>query len=205
MTTPTVEANYGGVECSSYLPGHNLHWIPVLRKWVDEPRLEMTIRHLKDNAFEITCEGITTTLYNHNPSAIINAINNNKKFKKVGEQNAITAETETGHAWFYFATEPFLDCQTPNPKYYDRYRNIDKEIKRLEGVLEIMQFERDIESTKVMIERAKHIKHLQQTNAHEKLRTLSGYESVCSCGLILENIRRIEEAVGHITYPRATL
>ena len=202
MTTPTVEANYGGVECSSYAPGHNLHWIPVLRKWVDEPRLDMTIKHIKDNAFEITWQDQTQVFYNHDPKALIHAIatKDPSQFKKVGEQNAITIETPTGHGWFYFATEPFPDCQTPNPKYYDRYRNIDKEIERLEGVLEIMQFERDKENTRIYIERAKHIKQLQQTNAHEKLKTLSGYETVCSCGLLLDNIRRVDEAVGHVTF-----
>lgn len=202
MTTPTVESNYTDIECSSYLPGHNVHWIPVLRKWADEPRLPMTIKHIEGNQFEITSEGITEIGYNHDPQALINAIKKipQTNFKKVGNTGAVTIKTKTGHGWFYFGDDPVMDCRTPNPTYYDRYRNIDKEIERLQGVLEIMQTERDKENTKIYIERAKHIKQLQLTNAHEKLRTLSGYDTVCSCGLLLTNIRRIDEVVGHVDY-----
>ena len=200
MTTPTVESNYTDIECSSYQPGHNVHWIPVLRKWADEPRLPMTIKHIEGNQFEITSEGITELVYNHDPKAVIAAIKNQRDFKKVGNTGAVTIKTKTGHGWFYFGDDPVMECQIPNPKYYDRYRNIDKEIERLEGVLEIMQTDLDKQNTQFYIDRAKHIKQLQLTNAHEKLKTLSGYDTVCSCGLLLDNIRRLDEAVGHVNY-----
>jgi hypothetical protein len=202
MSKPTVEANYGSVECNSYLAGHNVHWIPVLRKWVDEPRLPMTIQHIEGNLFEITSEGKTERLYNHDPKAVINAIKNNEqsRFKKVGNTGAITIDRDGGHGWIYFGEDSFMDCQTPRPTYYERYRNIDKEITRLEGVLKTMTTEWDIQTTTRFIERAKHINKLQLTNAHEKLKSVCGYADVCSCGLNLNNIRRIDEVLGHITY-----
>jgi hypothetical protein len=115
MSKPTVEGNLGTVECQSYHPGHNVHWIPVLRKWVDEPRLPMTIRHITANAFEITSEGKSEIVYNHNPSAVIRAIEtaNPNHFKKVGNTGAITIESNRDHSWLYFSSEPFIDCETP--------------------------------------------------------------------------------------------
>ena len=202
MTQPTIEANYGSVDCNSYYPGHNVHWIPVLRKWVDEPRLPMTIKHIEGNEFEITSGDITQRLFNHDPRAVISAIKNNDQscFKKVGNTGAITIDTPTGHGWIYFSTDSFMDCQVPRPTYYERYKDIDKEIARHEERLKTVTTDWDIQTTTRFIERAKHIKHLQLTNAHERLKSVSGYSDVCSCGLNLTNIRRIDEAVGHITY-----
>ena len=202
MSEPTVEANFGNVECNSYYPGHNVHWIPVLRKWVDEPRLEMTIRHIEGNSFELTSQGTSEILYNHAPSSLIKAIEtaDPSRFKKVGNTGAITITTTTGHAWIYFSKEPFIDCETPRPDYYEPYRYIDAEIARLEALAtELPTMEQRLGAKERSL-KAQHIKQLQETNKHQKIVTISGYQTVCSCGLLLDNIRRIDEEAGHITY-----
>jgi hypothetical protein len=202
MSEPTVEANLGTVECQSYHPGHNVHWIPVLRKWVDEPRLPMTIRHITANAFEITSEGKSEIVYNHNPSAVIKAIKETdpKKFKKVGNTGAITIESNKGHAWLYFSDEPFIDCEQPQPKYYDKYRYIDKEIERLEELATTLPTLEKRLGAKELSLKAQFIKRLQKENAHKTFMSVAGYKTVCSCGLLLDNIREIDEEVGHIDF-----
>ena len=202
MSEPTVEANLGTVECDSYKAGHNVHWIPVLKKWTNEPRIPMTIRHITSNAFEITSAGETEIVYNHNPSAVIKAIQDAKPhwFKKVGNTGAITIESNRGHAWLYFSNEPFVDCETPQPKYYDKYRYIDKEIERLEELaLSLPTLEKRLGAKELSL-RAQFIKRLQKENAHKTFMSVSGYQTVCSCGLLLDDIRKIDEEVGHITY-----
>lgn len=202
MTEPTVEANLGTVECQSYHPGHNLHWIPVLNKWRDEPRRPMTIRHIEGNSFEITSQGKSQLAYNHNPTAVIRAIKNAdpSRFKKVGNTGAITVSNDKGHAWIYFSNEPFIDCETPQPKYYDKYRYIDKEIERLEELaLSLPTLEKRLGAKELRL-KAQFIKRLQLENAHKTFMYVSGYKTVCSCGLLLDDIRKIDEEVGHITY-----
>ena len=202
MSKPTVEGNLGTVECQSYHPGHNVHWIPVLRKWVDEPRLPMTIRHITANAFEITSEGKSVIVYNHNPSAVIRAIKEKdpKKFKKVGNTGAITIESNKGHAWLYFSDEPFIDCEQPKPRYYDKFRYIDKEIEKAEHAAKTNPDINIQLGAKVRELKLKRIKKWQRENAHKPMSTLSGYELVCSCGLLLDFKRKIDIGVGHIKY-----
>lgn len=202
MSEPTIEANYGSVECDSYKSGHNVHWIPVLRKWVDEPRLPMTIRHIEGNCFEITSQGKSQLGYNHNPTAVIQAIKNAdpSRFKKVGNTGAITLSNDKGHAWIYFSNEPFIDCETPQPKYYDRYRYIDKEIERLEELATTLPTLEKRLGAKELSLKAQFIKRLQNENAHKTIMYVAGYKTVCSCGLLLDNPRKIDEGAGHITY-----
>ena len=202
MSEPTIEANYGSVDCDSYHPGHNVHWIPVLRKWVDEPRLPMTIRHIEGNCFEITSQGESQLGYNHNPTAVIRAIKNAdpSRFKKVGNTGAITLSNDKGHAWIYFSNEPFIDCETPQPKYYDKYRYIDKEIERLEELaITLPTLEKRLGAKELSL-KAQFIKRLQKENAHKTIMYVAGYKTVCSCGLLLDNLRKIDEEAGHITY-----
>ena len=202
MSEPTVESNLGTVECQSYHPGHNVHWIPVLRKWTDEPRLPMTIRHITSNAFEITSEGKTEILYNHNPSAVIKAIENAAPhlFKKVGNTGAITIETKRGHAWIYFSAEPFIDCETPQPRYYDKFRFIDQEIEKAEHEsITNPDINKRLGAKEIELN-LKQIKKWQLENAHKKTTTFSGYEMVCSCGLLLDFKRNIDVGLGHINH-----
>ena len=202
MSEPTVEGNLGTVECQSYHPGHNVHWIPVLRKWVDEPRLPMTIRHITANAFEITSEGKSEIVYNHNPSAVIRAIQDKdpKKFKKVGNTGAITIESNKGHAWLYFSGEPFIDCEQPQPRYYGKFRYIDKEIEKAEHEAKTNpDINRKLGAKEIEL-KLKQIKRWQLENSHKTLYTVSGYEKVCSCGLLLDFKRKIDVGVGHIRY-----
>jgi hypothetical protein len=202
MSEPTVEGNLGTVECDSYKAGHNVHWIPVLRKWTNEPRIPMTIRHITSNAFEITSAGETEIVYNHNPSAVIKAIQDAKPhwFKKVGNTGAITIESNRGHAWLYFSNEPFIDCETPQPKYYDKFRYIDREIERLEELSKSAPTLEERLVAKELALKAQHIKHYQIENAHRKVVTTSTYERVCTCGLLLDFERLIDVGVGHIDY-----
>jgi hypothetical protein len=201
MSKPTVEGNLGTVECQSYHPGHNVHWIPVLRVWAKEPRLPMTIRHITANAFEITSEGKSEIVYNHNPSAVISAIKEKDptKFKKVGNTGAITIESNTRHGWIYFSNEPFIDCEQPQPRYYDKFRYIDKEIEKAEHEAKTNpDINRKLGAKEIEL-KLKQIKRWQLENAHKMMYTLSGYEKVCSCGLLLDFKRMIDVGVGHIT------
>lgn len=202
MSEPTVEANLGTVECEKFAPGHNVHWIPVLRVWAEEPRLPMTIRHITSNAFEITSEGKSEILYNHDPQAVVRAIKESdpKDFKLVGNTGAVTIESNRGHSWIYFTNEPFVSCDVPQPKYYDKFRYIDKEIARLEdSVINSPTLDQRV-GAKVLLLKAQHIKKLQQENAHKTYMTVSGYDKACTCGLLLDIQRKIDEGVGHIDY-----
>jgi hypothetical protein len=202
MSEPTVESNLGTVECDSYLAGHNVHWIPVLKKWTNEPRISMTIRHITSNAFEITSEGKTEIVYNHNPTAVIRSIEDAKPslLKKVGNTGAITIESNRGHAWLYFSNEPFIDCETPQPKYYDKFRYIDKEIARLEELaITAPTIETRIGAKELSL-KAQDIKRHQVANAHKTVVTTSDYQSVCTCGLLLAFERKIDVGAGHIEY-----
>jgi hypothetical protein len=202
MSEPTVDGNLGTVECQSYHPGHNVHWIPVLRKWVDEPRLPMTIRHIKANAFEITSEGKSEIVYNHNPSSVIRAIREKdpKKFKKVGNTGAITIESNRDHAWLYFSDEPFIDCETPQPRYYNKFRYIDQEIEKAEHQAKTNPDINIQLGAKVLEVTLKRIKQWQLENTHKTMPTFSGDELVCSSGLILEFRRKIDIGIGHVDY-----
>jgi len=202
MSEPTVEANLGTVECDSYKAGHNVHWIPVLKKWTNEPRIPMTIRHITSNAFEITSDGNSEIVYNHNPSAVIRSIEDAKPswFKKVGNTGAITIESNRGHAWLYFANEPFIDCETPQPKYYDKFRYIDQEIERLEELATTAPTLEKRIGAKELALRAQHVKRYQLENAHRKVVFTSSYQTVCTCGLILDFEREIDANVGHVDY-----
>ena len=202
MSEPSVESNLGTVECQSYHPGHHVHWIPVLRVWAKEPRLPMTIRHITSNAFEITSEGKTEIVYNHNPSAVIKAIETAKPqwFKKVGNTGAITIESNRGHSWLYFSTEPFVDCETPQPRYYDKYRFIDQEIEKAEHEAKTNpDIHRQISAKKTELH-LKQIKQWQLENAHKSMATVPGYQSVCSFGLLLDFKRKMDVGVGHIDH-----
>lgn len=202
MSEATVESNLGTVECQSYHPGHNVHWIPVLKKWTNEPRLPMTIRHITSNAFEITSEGKTEIVYNHNPSAVRKAIETAKPhwFKKVGNTGAITIESNRGHAWLYFSTEPFIDCETPQPRYYDKYRFIDQEIEKAEHEAKTNPDINKRIKAKTTELKLKQIKQWQLDNAHKKIGLAPDYMSVCSCGLILDFKRKMDVGVGHIDF-----
>jgi hypothetical protein len=202
MSKPTIEGNLGTVECQSYHPGHNVHWIPVLKKWNNEPRLPMTIRHITANAFEITSEGKSEIVYSHNPSSVIKAIATiePKRFKKVGNTGAITIESNTGHGWIYFTDEPFIDCEQPQPRYYNKFRYIDQEIEKAEHQAKTNPDINKQVGAKVLELKLKRIKQWQLENAHKPMSTLSGYDLVCSCGLLLDFKRKIDVGVGHITY-----
>ncbi|MEY4452013.1 MAG: hypothetical protein RLZZ380_1134 [Actinomycetota bacterium] len=202
MSEPSVEANLGSVECNSYKAGHNVHWIPVLKEWTNEPRIPMTIRHITSNAFEITCDGKSQIVYNHNPSAVIKAIHDAKLhwFKKVGNTGAITIESNRGHVWLYFSDEPFIDCEQPQPRYYDKFRFIDKEIEKAEHQAKTNPDINKQVGAKVLELKLKHIKKLQLENAHKTMSTFSGYELVCSCSLLLDFKRKIDVGVGHVNY-----
>jgi hypothetical protein len=202
MSEPTVEGNLGTVECDSYKAGHNVHWIPVLKKWTNEPRIPMTIRHISGNAFEISTKMKTEILFNHNPSAVIRAIKDAKPqwFKKVGNTGAITIESNRGHAWLYFSNEPFIDCETPQPKYFETYRFIDQAIEEQE-VLEknAPSIERRIQAA-TRILKLKQVKGWQTENKHQKIGLSHEAMTVCSCGLILDFERKINVGVGHVDY-----
>ena len=202
MSEPTVEANLGTVECTSYKAGHNVHWIPVLKKWTNEPRIPMRICHITSNAFELTSDGKSEIVYNHNPSAVIKAIQEAKPhwFKKVGNTGAITIESNRGHAWLYFSNEPFIDCETPQPKYYDKFRFIDNEIAKLEELASSAPTIEKRIGAKELSLKAQHIKRYQLENSHKTVVTTSTYQTVCTCGLLLDFVRRIDVGAGHIEY-----
>jgi hypothetical protein len=202
MSEPTIESNLGTVECDSYKAGHNVHWIPVLKKWTNEPRIPMTIRHISGNAFEISTKTKTEILFNHNPSAVIKAIETAKPewFKLVGNTRAVTIESNRGHAWLSFSSEPFIDCETPQPKYFNTYRFIDQSIEEQKELEKnAPSIERRIQARTRLL-KLKQVKGWQTTNKHQKIGLVHEAITVCSCSLILDFERKIDLGVGHIDY-----
>lgn len=112
--TVAIEGDVVGTSnCSCYWPGHNLHWIPVLRVWVPEPRLPMSIEALEDVSFLITAQGQTAVYYTHAPEQTRRLI---KKFKPeawklVGKTGAVQIEDQKGHGWVYFSKEKVNNCE----------------------------------------------------------------------------------------------
>ena len=201
MSEPTVEANLGTVECDSYKAGHNVHWIPVLKKWTTEPRIPMTIRHISGNSFEISTKTKTEIVFNHNPSAVIKAIEKAKPewFKLVGNTRAVTIESNRGHVWLSFSSEPFIDCETPQPKYFNTYRFIDRSIEEHEELEKnAPSIERRIQARARLL-KLNQVKGWQTANKHQKIGLIQEAITVCSCGLILDFERTIDVGIGHIT------
>lgn len=115
---PTIEQSAGDVEgCESFHPGHNTHWIPVLKKYPKHPRAEAVVAHVEGKQFTVTSMGRTWTYYFHDPETLIAVIANRPKgFKHVLGTSYITSEIATGHAWFNLSAEPLKPCQGKQPK-----------------------------------------------------------------------------------------
>jgi hypothetical protein len=60
------------VNCAYFWPGHNFHWIPLLRH--SEPRIPVEATWLEANAFEVKVEGRTEIWYHHDPERLKDAL-----------------------------------------------------------------------------------------------------------------------------------
>jgi hypothetical protein len=65
------------VKCAYFWPGHNFHWIPLLRH--SEPLIPVEAAWIQGNAFEVKVEGRTEIWYHHDPERLKDALSKCRK------------------------------------------------------------------------------------------------------------------------------
>lgn len=101
--------------CSCYKKGHNLHWIAVLKKWPDEPRIPVSIFEAPDEAFLVEAADSSKVFYCHAPARLAALIkrHGSANWQLVGNTGAITTPKQPNgaHTWSYLSEEPVSNCE----------------------------------------------------------------------------------------------
>ena len=123
MSEVTVNSSPARVNCPKYHPGHNTHWIPVLRLHTKTPRIPAQVRHVKSQEFVVTINGQDHNWFFHDPATLNLAIATNPTgFKSVkGSTFLNIALKDGGIGWFYMAKEPIEPCDQTDFKRYEDY------------------------------------------------------------------------------------
>ena len=109
--------------CSCHKAGHNLHWIAVLKKWADEPRIPASIVAAPSEAFLVTSEAGLQVLYCHAPARLANLIDayGSHGWSLVGETKAMTAPQQPNgsKSWVLLSEHPVNNCEKKQCDCYD--------------------------------------------------------------------------------------
>ena len=109
--------------CSCYKPGHNLHWIPVLKRWADEPRIPASIVAAPNGAFLVTSEAGLQVLFCHAPARLANLIQKlgSHGWSLVGDTKAMTAPDQPSgtRSWVFLTDQPVNNCEKNHCECYD--------------------------------------------------------------------------------------
>jgi hypothetical protein len=109
--------------CSCYKQGHNLHWIAVLKKWADEPRIPASIFVAPNGAFLVTSEHGLKVAYCHTPGRLASLISQHGSvgWHLVADTGAMTApKQENGsRTWAFLSDQPVNDCEKNACECYD--------------------------------------------------------------------------------------
>ena len=109
--------------CSCYKKGHNLHWIAVLKKWPDEPRIPVSIVEAPNGAFLVTSSEGLNVLYCHAPGRLAALINRygSDGWRLVGTTGAITTRVQPDGSctWAYLNEDPVANCEETPCECYD--------------------------------------------------------------------------------------
>ena len=94
------------MECQSYNEGHRTHYkaTTTLR---DEERVPAAIVHIEGNSFAVTVDGVTQTMYYHQPELLIERLATAKPedIVKVDGYDFFNINLEQGRAWFFLSSE----------------------------------------------------------------------------------------------------
>ena len=115
MSEPRVHQSAGGGACNTFESGHNTHWIPAIRKFVDSPRQSIRIQHIENNEFEVEFNGIKHRWYYHAPEVLASLIDRDPdNFTVVIGRKFVNYNFngEGGIAWFNMSHEPIEKCPT---------------------------------------------------------------------------------------------
>ena len=109
--------------CSCYKKGHNLHWIAVLKKWPDEPRIPVSIVAAPNDAFLVTTDAGIQVLYCHSPARVAWLIEQNGShgWSLVGDTGAMTTakRADGSMTWSFFSDQPVGNCEKSKCECYD--------------------------------------------------------------------------------------
>lgn len=123
MPEASVHSSPSNVRCSKYHPGHNTHWIPVLRVYVKTPRIAASVNHVRDHEFTVTIDGQVHNWFFHAPEQLSQAIAaNSQGFKSVQDTTFLNfVNPDGGISWFYLAKAPIEPCEQTSFKRYEEY------------------------------------------------------------------------------------
>jgi hypothetical protein len=115
MPEVKVHSSPSNIDCPKYHPGHNTHWIPVLRVYSKTPRIPAKVSHVTGQEFLVTINGQSHNWFFHDPERLSHAIANNPSgIKSVqGTSFLNIAHPEGGIYWFNLAKEDMADCIYP--------------------------------------------------------------------------------------------
>ena len=102
------------VKCAFFWPGHNFHWIPLMR--LSEPRIPVQAVWLEDDSFEVTVEGRTEIWYHHEPARLKSALAKCRPSDVKATQGRpwLFINHGTGSYAFNCANKPIQACQGRN-------------------------------------------------------------------------------------------
>ncbi len=87
--------------CGSYKPGHETHWIPVLRVYPETPRHPVTLESISDDGWlTFTQEGDELLLWHHDVARVERL--RSGQWRRVGDTTFVTS----GSSWVCCGTEP---------------------------------------------------------------------------------------------------
>ncbi len=102
------------VKCAFFWPGHNFHWIPLMR--YSEPRIPVQALWLEDDSFEVKVEGRTEIWYHHDPARLKEALAKCRPsdVKATQGRSWLFINHGTGSYAFNCAKKPIEACQGSN-------------------------------------------------------------------------------------------
>ena len=105
----------GPLHCGSYHNGHQTHWIPVLRVYVETPRHPVSLESVSDDGWlTLRQDGQELRLWHHDVAHV--RYLERRQWRRVGDTSFLVA----GNSWVCCGREPSPCPETVHPQPADR-------------------------------------------------------------------------------------